>query len=229
MISYDLHGTWDSTNPYLGPYVNSHTNLTEIDRALELLWRNNVDPKKVVIGIGFYGRSFTLSNPSSSQADIQEIIDKGGAQVTTDKTAAVSYDDEETLKLKMDYANGKCLGGVMGTAIKALAKASGRTDLSKSLFAKAGECGASVQGATPGKRNFCCPPKNPPTCKTDATDAGLDISLLLSTLATGATFAFSFLSYGCPNKDKPKESADILSLGKNANGQYYSTQRYQKL
>jgi chitinase len=37
LMSYDLHGTWDSTNRYLGPYVNAHTNLTEIDLALQLL------------------------------------------------------------------------------------------------------------------------------------------------------------------------------------------------
>ncbi|KAG7049801.1 glycoside hydrolase family 18 protein [Colletotrichum scovillei] len=344
MMSYDLHGTWDGTNPYLGPYVNSHTNLTEIDRALELLWRNDVDPKKVVMGMGFYGRSFTLSNPSCKTAgcgfsaggapgrcsasagtlmfsEIQEIIDKGGAQVTTDKTAAVkivtwggnqwvSYDDEETLKLKMDYANGKCLGGVMvwaastddakGTAIKALAKASGRTDLSKSLFAKAvssdhsqcvwGECGASCPsglvpvessgsnasplgielGCNQGKRNFCCPSKNPPTCKWKGSPkfcgalaknrcSGKEIEIAASTdgcwtghkslcctktdststldscewlgaapfCSAGATFgsilglgttpvagAFSFLSYGCPNKDKPKE----LTTGKQGEG-----------
>lgn len=344
MMSYDLHGTWDGTNPYLGPYVNSHTNLTEIDRALELLWRNDVDPKKVVMGMGFYGRSFTLSNPSCKSAgcgfsaggtpgrcsasagtlmfsEIQEIIDKGGAQVTTDKTAAVkivtwggnqwvSYDDEETLKLKMDYANGKCLGGVMvwaastddakGTAIKALAKASGRTDLSKSLFAKAvssdpsqcvwGECGASCPsglvpvessgsnasplgielGCNQGKRNFCCPSKNPPTCKWKGSPkfcgalaknrcSGKEIEIAASTdgcwtghkslcctktdststldscewlgaapfCSAGATFgsilglgttpvagAFSFLSYGCPNKDKPKE----LTTGKQGEG-----------
>ncbi|KAJ0329387.1 hypothetical protein COL5a_003943 [Colletotrichum fioriniae] len=273
MMSYDLHGTWDGTNPYLGPYVNSHTNLTEIDRALELLWRNDVDPKKVVMGMGFYGRSFTLSNPSCKSAgcgfsaggtpgrcsasagtlmfsEIQEIIDKGGAQVTTDKTAAVkivtwggnqwvSYDDEETLKLKMDYANGKCLGGVMvwaastddakGTAIKALAKASGRTDLSKSLFAKAVssdprkaqlllpveepanfgkeiEIAASTDGCWTGHKSLCC-------TKTDST-TGATFGSILGLGTTPVAGAFSFLSYGCPNKDKPKE----LTTGKQGEG-----------
>lgn len=68
IMSYDLHGTWDGTNPYLGPYINSHSNLTEIDLALELLWRNDIDPKKVVMGMGFYGRSFTLSDPACNTA-----------------------------------------------------------------------------------------------------------------------------------------------------------------
>jgi hypothetical protein len=48
ITSYDLHGIWDRTNPYLGPYINSHTNLTEVDLAMDLLWRNGIDPKQVV-------------------------------------------------------------------------------------------------------------------------------------------------------------------------------------
>ena len=28
------------------------------------MWRNNIDPAKVVMGLGFYGRSFQLANPS---------------------------------------------------------------------------------------------------------------------------------------------------------------------
>ncbi|KAF2966776.1 hypothetical protein GQX73_g6779 [Xylaria multiplex] len=237
MMSYDLHGTWDGTNPYLGPYINSHTNLTEIDLALELLWRNDIDPKKVVMGMGFYGRSFTLSDPSCKAAgcgfraggtpgrcsasagtlmfsEIQEIV-ANGATVTKDDKAAVaivtwdsdqwvSFDDDDTLKAKLDYANDKCLGGVMvwaastddnkGTAIRALSQAAGRTDLTVALESKSktdpsqciwGECGAACPsglvpveesgsnasplgielGCNQGKRNFCCPSKNPPTCK----------------------------------------------------------------
>jgi glycosyl hydrolase family 18 (putative chitinase) len=197
VMTYDLHGTWDSTDPYIGAYVNAHTNLTEIDMTMDLLWRNNIDPAKVVMGMGFYGRSFTLSDPSCKNpgcpfsaggtpgqcsasagtlmfSEIEDIIANDGATVTTDTTAAVkivtwgndqwvSYDDQSTLKMKMDYANGKCLGGVMvwasstddnlGTAIQALAGAAGRTNLSTSLLSRKtnpdpsqcvwGECGAS--------------------------------------------------------------------------------------
>lgn len=50
-------GTWDANNPWIGSIVNSHTNLTEIVGAMDLLWRNDIDPAKVVMGLGFYGRS----------------------------------------------------------------------------------------------------------------------------------------------------------------------------
>lgn len=60
-------------------------------------------------------------------SEIQAII-ADGAQPTLDKAAAVkqivwdtnqwvSYDDSETFKMKIDYANGKCLGGTMIWAI----------------------------------------------------------------------------------------------------------------
>lgn len=62
-MSYDLHGVWDRDNP-IGNHVLAHTNLTEIDLALDLFWRNNINPSKIVLGVGFYGRSFKLSNPS---------------------------------------------------------------------------------------------------------------------------------------------------------------------
>lgn len=38
LMTYDLHGTWDSTNP-VGNHVLAHTNLTEIKQALDLFWR----------------------------------------------------------------------------------------------------------------------------------------------------------------------------------------------
>jgi chitinase len=37
LMSYDIHGAWDSLNP-IGSYVHAHTNLTEIDLALQLFW-----------------------------------------------------------------------------------------------------------------------------------------------------------------------------------------------
>lgn len=63
LMSYDLHGVWDSTDP-IGPYVYAHTNLTEIDLALDLFYRVHVSPSMINLGLAFYGRSFELSDPS---------------------------------------------------------------------------------------------------------------------------------------------------------------------
>lgn len=66
LMSYDLHGVWDATDP-IGSIVQAHTNLTEIKQATELFWRVNVPPEKIVMGFGFYGRSFTLADPSCTK------------------------------------------------------------------------------------------------------------------------------------------------------------------
>ncbi|THV55841.1 hypothetical protein BGAL_0003g00830 [Botrytis galanthina] len=113
LMTYDLHGTWDSTDP-IGSIVQAHTNLTEIKDSVELLWRVNVPPEKVVLGLGFYGRSFQLSDTSCGSPgcafsgaaeagtctksagtlayfEIMDIIDKQAPEVTWDKTDAVKY------------------------------------------------------------------------------------------------------------------------------------------
>ena len=53
---------WDSDNP-IGNQILGHTNLTEIDLALDLLWRNDVSLSKIILSTVFYSRSFCLENP----------------------------------------------------------------------------------------------------------------------------------------------------------------------
>ncbi|KAL4962959.1 glycoside hydrolase family 18 protein [Aspergillus stella-maris] len=67
IMSYDLHGTWDKGNKWVGEYLNAHTNLTEITTALDLLWRNDIPPEKVVLGLAFYGRAFTVVDPGCTK------------------------------------------------------------------------------------------------------------------------------------------------------------------
>ncbi|KAF2261303.1 hypothetical protein CC78DRAFT_535764 [Lojkania enalia] len=146
----DLHGVWDSQNP-IGSHVLAHTNLTEIKLALDLLWRNNVKPEKVNLGLGFYGRSFQLADPSCSTPgctfiggaapgpctensgtlsykEITEIIDSHSLTpvydrenavkyITWDNDQWVSYDDEETFKQKINFANNLGLGGLLIWAV----------------------------------------------------------------------------------------------------------------
>ncbi|KAL5041333.1 hypothetical protein BDW71DRAFT_201451 [Aspergillus fruticulosus] len=60
-MSYDIHGTWDGT--VIG-YMKKANSMEEISDGLDLLWRNDIDPSKVLLGLGFYGRSFTLADSS---------------------------------------------------------------------------------------------------------------------------------------------------------------------
>ena len=75
-MSYDIHGVWDLSDKFTGPYIRPHTNLTEIENGLSLLWRASVDPAKVVLGLGWYGRSFTLADPTCT-------VPNGACQFTT--------------------------------------------------------------------------------------------------------------------------------------------------
>ncbi|KAH6871830.1 hypothetical protein B0T10DRAFT_590612 [Thelonectria olida] len=176
IMSYDLHGAWDQKVEWTEPYLNAHTNLTEIDLALDLLWRNDIEYDKVVLGLGFYGRAFTAASASCMKpgclfsdsgvagkcsrekgillnSEIDALIKEHNVKPELHKEEAVkiakwgkqwvSFDDEETFKLKTEFAQSRCLGGVMVWAIshdtkdakynKALAKALGRKVTSGSL------------------------------------------------------------------------------------------------
>ncbi|RBA18191.1 chitinase [Fusarium proliferatum] len=113
LMSYDLHGVWDGDNP-IGKHILSHTNLTEIDLALDLFWRVDVKPSSIVLGLGFYGRSFTLASSSCwkpgcaftgpgaagpctntagilSYKEVKDILRSTGATSYLDKEAAARY------------------------------------------------------------------------------------------------------------------------------------------
>ncbi|KAH7077186.1 class 5 chitinase 1 [Paraphoma chrysanthemicola] len=152
LMAYDLHGTWDAQSKFVGPYIAPHTNITEIDLALDLLWRAGVSSDKIVMGQGWYGRSFTLADPScntpngickfpsgnggakpgpcskaSGILNYQEIADiikvnsltpihdktAGVKWITWDSNQWVSYDDADTFAQKLNFANSRCLGGMM--------------------------------------------------------------------------------------------------------------------
>jgi chitinase len=47
--------------------VLGHSNITEIDLALDLLWRTDIPRSKIVLGTGFYGRTFALEDSSCTE------------------------------------------------------------------------------------------------------------------------------------------------------------------
>lgn len=110
---YSLHGVWDRKNP-IGSHIYGHTNLTEMNLAFDLFWRNNVPASKLNMGLGFYGRSFQLEDPACdkpgcnfkggaaeggcsgesgilSYREIQDIIQTNNIKPFHDKEAGVKY------------------------------------------------------------------------------------------------------------------------------------------
>ncbi|KAL2814057.1 glycoside hydrolase superfamily [Aspergillus cavernicola] len=135
-MAYDIHGTWDGTvSNWTFSDMNPHTNLTKIAEGLDLLWRNDSNPGKVLLGLGFYGCFFTLADSSCDMPgyifDISaygRIISEYNPTVVYSETARVnwmtwnknewvSFDNSKTLKQKADFANSRCLGGLFSWAL----------------------------------------------------------------------------------------------------------------
>ncbi|KAI8905939.1 hypothetical protein EDD86DRAFT_248878 [Gorgonomyces haynaldii] len=62
----DMHGNWDWHNKWVGKAINTHNNWTEVEGALNMVRKAGVPTNKITLGIGYYGRSFVLQDPSCS-------------------------------------------------------------------------------------------------------------------------------------------------------------------
>ncbi|KAI6779878.1 uncharacterized protein J7T54_001966 [Emericellopsis cladophorae] len=92
LMSYDIHGMWELDNEWIGPYLKGHTDWRKIEEVLELLWRNGVCPEKVIMGFGFYGRSFTIEDPSCDEPNgVCRISDGGAPGSCTDTARVLTY------------------------------------------------------------------------------------------------------------------------------------------
>ena len=101
VMSYDLHGVWDKTSP-LGPQMFGHTNITDIDQALNLLWRNNIGPEKLALGLAMYGRTFKLTDPTCWRPGC--LFSGVGDEGPCTKAAGILSYNGKRLKSKSDFA-----------------------------------------------------------------------------------------------------------------------------
>lgn len=63
-MAYDLHGSWDSDVQTLGSIVRGQTDIREIYHDTQPLWFDTLDPAKINFGLAYYGRGYTLADPS---------------------------------------------------------------------------------------------------------------------------------------------------------------------
>lgn len=203
---------------------------------MKLLWRNGINPAKVVLGLGFYGRSYTLADSACnkpgcmftaggpagpctdsvgtlSYGEIQRLI-TAGAKPVLDSAAAVqtltyggnhwvSYDDQTTLKMKMDYANNNCLGGTMVWAAS--------TDDSKgsAAAALAAARGVRIVGPQGPSLGIAPIPDNPGLCSWTrcggSCPAGTTAAAyVLDGCPQPATNPFTYRLFCCPSNDVPE-------------------------
>ncbi|KAL4986479.1 hypothetical protein BDW68DRAFT_178697 [Aspergillus falconensis] len=197
IMSYDLHGAWDKGNKWLGPYLNAHTNLTEIGTVLDLLWWNKIPSNKVVLGTAFYGRAFTATSSRCMEpgctfesagtmgscsrengillnSEIMDILDARGVKPTLDKIAGVkiaTWDNQwvaDDDKETLELKAQFSLGlGLGGVMVWAVSHDTQDQRFSNSFFRRA----ANGNGMTnTGKWTNCgqtCPPGYQPALRTN--------------------------------------------------------------
>lgn len=62
VMAYDLHGNCET--PII---AQPHTNLSDIQRSLQLVWNSGVSSEKVILGLADYGKTYTLSSGSCTK------------------------------------------------------------------------------------------------------------------------------------------------------------------
>ncbi len=149
IMAYDMHGSWDATGPtnfqaplYLSPDDPSDAaSRVSVDGVVTDYLKAGVPPRKLVLGVPFYGRGWTgvpdvnhglyqsASTMKPAPASFEEGIEdykvlkdlkapiyrdpKTGASWIFDGKTFWNYDDPITITAKMKYIKDKGLGGAM--------------------------------------------------------------------------------------------------------------------
>lgn len=79
-------------------YLNSHTNLSKIDVALDLLWRNDVDPNEDVLELPFYGRTFSITSPTCNTSGGTYDSEGHAAKYSKEVGILMSFEVEEPVE-----------------------------------------------------------------------------------------------------------------------------------
>lgn len=61
-MAYDLHGPWEE--PYIGHALRPQASIIDIEKAILPVWFDSINPKKINLGLPYYGRGYTISDTS---------------------------------------------------------------------------------------------------------------------------------------------------------------------
>jgi chitinase len=71
VMAYDLHGSWDGVTGQNAPLypssvdVSANQKLLTVDAAIRGWIQRGADPQKISLGLGVYGRTYTLTNKNN--------------------------------------------------------------------------------------------------------------------------------------------------------------------
>ncbi|CAG2168417.1 unnamed protein product [Oppiella nova] len=150
VMTYDMHGSWEQKTGHNAPLhagEGDDKTLT-VEYAINYWLGLGAHPNKLVLGLPFYGRTFTLASPQNNGFNApttgpgspgpytkesgfigyNEICENKGWDVKwDDKRKAtyavmgsdwVGYDNEQSIKAKVEFIKSKGLGGAMVWAIE---------------------------------------------------------------------------------------------------------------
>ncbi|KAJ3653198.1 hypothetical protein Zmor_012462 [Zophobas morio] len=72
VMAYDLHGSWDDVTGQNAPLypssvdVTANQKLLTVDAAIRGWIQRGANPQKIALGLGVYGRTYTLANPNNN-------------------------------------------------------------------------------------------------------------------------------------------------------------------
>ena len=95
IMSYDYHGSWDKKLGHNSPLYASYADSEEdrrltIDYTVRLYLTLGVPPEKLIIGLAYYGRSFTMQSKSERSFGAQSVGD-GKPGESTREAGFLSY------------------------------------------------------------------------------------------------------------------------------------------
>ncbi|MFD1607473.1 glycosyl hydrolase family 18 protein [Oceanobacillus luteolus] len=139
MMTYDIHGTWESLADFNAPLYDDDGQTWSVDRAVDAYLDAGVPAEKVVMGVPFYGYWYNVTSdennglrqPFEGSGSVtynrfmqNDYLNNGytrywdeGTQVpylfNEETSTFISYDDPESLTLKAEYIRERGLGGAM--------------------------------------------------------------------------------------------------------------------
>lgn len=146
IMTYDMHGEWDGYADHHAPlfkrpFDDADTERLHVDGAIMHLVQGGIESKKLILGIPFYGRGFTLANLNKTEpraaavgpgkvdasyfsickllktSEWERKTDAVGSPYIVNGDQWIGYDNEESIKAKTDYIRLRGLGGAMMWAV----------------------------------------------------------------------------------------------------------------
>jgi chitinase len=104
VMTYDYHGDWETFVGHNAPLYPSHLDETEDQKLLNVAagiqhWIDlGADPKKINMGIGTYGRTFTLADPSNTEL-YAPVYGTGEQGPYTEEAGMLGYNEASLVQL----------------------------------------------------------------------------------------------------------------------------------